>query len=192
LQVTVYTVLVAAYFLLVREYAEQDEVIIMTSVSGRDRPGAEQVLGQFNASFPLRASVPDHRLIREVILAIRDDAVAQRTNCDLPASYILDEYKQGARVIFNFLDLREAPLPALPGAEVSLATRPSDPADVIMNDLAVFIADGEAAISAEVVCNADLFTDEGLRRVAADFVDLVAWMTRNAERTVQDARARNS
>lgn len=192
LQVTVYTVLVAAYFLLVREYSEQDEVIMMTSVSGRDRPGAEQVLGQFNASFPLRVSLPDHRLIRDVIFAIRDDAVAQRTNCDLPASYILDEYKQGARVIFNFLDLREAPLPELPGAEVSLATRPSDPADVIMNDLAVFIADGEAAITAEVVCNADLFTDEGLRRVATDYLDLVAWVTRNADRTVQDARARSS
>jgi amino acid adenylation domain-containing protein len=192
LQVTVYTVLVAAYFLLVREYSEQDEVIMMTSVSGRDRPGAEQVLGQFNASFPLRVSLPDHRLIRDVIFAIRDDAVAQRTNCDLPASYILDEYKQGARVIFNFLDLREAPLPELPGAEVSLATRPSDPADVIMNDLAVFMADGEAAITAEVVCNADLFTDEGLRRVATDYLDLIAWVTRNADRTVQDARARSS
>ena len=192
LQVTVYTVLVAAYFLLVREYSEQDEVILMTSVSGRDRPGAEQVLGQFNASFPLRVSLPDHQLIRDVIFAIRDDAVAQRTNCDLPASYILDEYKQGARVIFNFLDLREAPLPELPGAEVSLATRPSDPADVIMNDLAVFIADGEAAIAAEVVCNADLFTDEGLRRVATDYLDLIAWVTRNPDRTVQDARARSS
>ncbi|HEX8114431.1 MAG TPA: condensation domain-containing protein [Kofleriaceae bacterium] len=192
LQVTVYTVLVAAYFLLVREYSEQDEVIMMTSVSGRDQPGAEQVLGQFNASFPLRVSLTDHRLIRDVIFAIRDDAVAQRSNCDLPASYILDEYKQGARVIFNFLDLREAPLPELPGAEVSLATRPSDPADVIMNDLAVFIADGEAAITAEVVCNADLFTDGGLRRVATDYLDLVAWVTRNADRTVQDARARSS
>ncbi|HMG21715.1 MAG TPA: condensation domain-containing protein, partial [Kofleriaceae bacterium] len=192
LQVTVYTVLVAAYFLLVREYSEQDEVIMMTSVSGRDQPGAEQVLGQFNASFPLRVSLPDHRLIRDVIFAIRDDAVAQRTNCDLPASYILDEYKQGARVIFNFLDLRGAPLPELPGAEVSLATRPCDPADVIMNDLAVFVADGEAAISAEVVCNADLFTDEGLRRVATDYLDLVAWVTRNADRTVHDARARSS
>ena len=192
LQVTVYTVLVAAYFLLVREYSQQDEVIMLTSVSGRDRPGADQVLGQFNASFPLRVSLPDHRLIRDVIFAIRDDAVAQRTNCDLPASYILDEYKQGDRVIFNFLDLREAPLPELPGAEVSLATRPSDPPDVIMNDLAVFIGDGEAAITAEVVCNADLFTDEGLRRVAADYLDLVAWLTRNAERTVQDARARSS
>ena len=192
LQVTVYTVLVAAYFVLVREYSEQDEVIMMTSVSGRDRPGAEQVLGQFNASFPLRVSLPDHRLIRDVIFAVRDDAVAQRTNCDLPASYLLDEYKQGARVIFNFLDLREAPLPELPGAEVSLATRPSDPADVIMNDLAVFMADGEAAITAEVVCNADLFTDEGLRRVATDYLDLIAWLTRNADRTVQDARARSS
>jgi acyl carrier protein len=191
-QVTVYTVLVAAYFLLVREYSGQDEVIMMTSVFGRDQPGAEQVLGQFNASFPLRVSLTDHRLIREVIFAIRDDAVAQRTNCDLPASYILDEYKQGARVIFNFLDLRAAPLPELPGAEVSFATRPSDPADVIMNDLAVFIADGEAAIAAEVVCNADLFTDEGLRRVATDYLDLVAWVTRNADRTVQDARARSS
>jgi amino acid adenylation domain-containing protein len=192
LQVTVYTVLVAAYFLLVREYSEQAEVIMMTSVSGRDRPGAEQVLGQFNASFPLRVSLPDHRLIREVVFAIRDDAVAQRTNCDLPASYILGEYKQGARVIFNFLDLREAPLPELPGAEVSLATRPSDPADVIMNDLAVFMADDPAAITAEVVCNADLFTGEGLRRVATDYLDLIAWMTRNADRTVQDARARSS
>jgi len=192
LQVTVYTVLVAAYFLLVREYSEQDEVIMMTSVAGRDKPGAEHVLGQFNASFPLRVSLPAHRLIRDVIFAIRDDAVAQRTNCDLPASYMLDEYKQGARVIFNFLDLRSAPLPELPGAEVSLATRPNDPADVIMNDLAVFIADEEAAIAAEVVCNADLFTDEGLRRVASDYLDLVAWLTRNAERTVQDARARNS
>ncbi|HEY0483343.1 MAG TPA: amino acid adenylation domain-containing protein [Kofleriaceae bacterium] len=192
LQVTVYTVLVAAYFVLVREYSEQAEVIMMTSVSGRDRPGAEQVLGQFNASFPLRVSLPDHRLIRDVIFAVRDDAVAQRTNCDLPASYLLDEYKQGARVIFNFLDLREAPLPELPGAEVSLATRPSDPADVIMNDLAVFMADGEAAITAEVVCNADLFTDEGLRRVATDYLDLIAWLTRNADRTVQDARARSS
>ena len=192
LQVTVYTVLIAAYFLLVREYSEQDEVIMMTSVSGRDRPGAEQVLGQFNASFPLRVSLPGHRLIREVVFAIRDDAVAQRTNCDLPASYILDEYKQGARVIFNFLDLREAPLPELPDAEVSLATRPSDPADVIMNDLAVFIADEDAAIAAEVVCNADLFTDEGLRRVATDYLDLVGWVTRSADRTVQDARARSS
>lgn len=191
LQVTVYTVLVAAYFLLVREYAEQDEVIMMTSVAGRDQPGAEQVVGQFNASFPLRVALPDHRLIRDVIFAIRDDAVAQRTNCDLPASYMLDEYKQGARVIFNFLDLREAPLPELPGAEVSLATRPSDPADVIMNDLAVFIADEAAGIAAEVVCNADLFTDEGLRRVAADYLDLVAWVTRSADRTVQDARARS-
>jgi hypothetical protein len=192
LQVTVYTVLIAAYFLLVREYSEQDEVIMMTSVSGRDRPGAEQVLGQFNASFPLRVSLLDHRRIHDVILAIRDDAVAQRTNCDLPASYILDEYKQGARVIFNFLDLREAPLPELPGAEVSLATRPDDPADVIMNDLAVFMADGEAAITAEVVCNADLFTGDGLRRVARDYLDLIAWMTRHADRTVQDARARSS
>ncbi|HEX8113436.1 MAG TPA: hypothetical protein VF516_37155, partial [Kofleriaceae bacterium] len=95
-------------------------------------------------------------------------------------------------VIFNFLDLREAPLPELPGAEVSLATRPSDPADVIMNDLAVFIADGEAAIAAEVVCNADLFTDEGLRRVATDYLDLIAWVRRNPDRTVQDARARGS
>jgi len=191
LQVTVYTVLIAAYFLLVREYSGQAEVIMLTSVAGRDRPGAEHVLGQFNASFPLRVALPDHRLIREVIFAIRDDAVAQRTNCDLPASYLLDEYKQGARVIFNFLDLREAPLPELPGAEVTMATRPSDPADVIMNDLAVFIADEDAAIAAEVVCNADLFTDEGLRRVAADYLDLVAWMTRSAERTVQDARARS-
>ncbi|HEY0195041.1 MAG TPA: condensation domain-containing protein, partial [Kofleriaceae bacterium] len=191
LQVTVYTVLIAAYFLLVREYAGQDEVIVLTSVAGRDRPGAEQVIGQFNASFPLRVSLPDHRRIRDVLFALRDDAIAQRTNCDLPASYMLDEYKQGARVIFNFLDMRDAPLPELPGAEVSMAIRPNDPPDVIMNDLAVFMADGEAEITAEVVGNAELFTAEGLGRVAADYLALIAWMAKHPDRTVQDARARS-
>jgi non-ribosomal peptide synthetase component F len=194
LQVTTFAVLAAAKFLLVREHSGQDDVILMSSVMGRDMPGTELLLGQFNNPLPLRTTVTGGTTIRELVLSTHRDAVDQRSHASLPASNILGELSKVLRIIFNFFIAGEAggsELPVLPALEVKPAPRSGDYDHIVPHDLAFFMVDTGTTVKAQVVGNAELFSQTRLERIARDYIELAGWLTGgSSDRVVDDARSR--
>jgi amino acid adenylation domain-containing protein len=194
LQVTTFAVLAAVKFLLVREHSGQDDVILLSSVVGRDMPGTELLLGQFNNPLPLRTTVTGGTTIRDLVMSTHRDAVDQRSHADLPATNILGEVSKVLRISFGFFivgDARGSELPQLPELEVHPAPRSDDYDRILFHDLAFYMFDTSTAVKATVVGNAQLFSQGRLERLARDYVELANWLTGgSSDRLVDNAATR--
>ncbi|CAN5313183.1 hypothetical protein BH11MYX1_BH11MYX1_23520 [soil metagenome] len=186
LQVTPFAVLAAAYFLLIREASGQRDLLILSTYMGRDQEGTQALLGQFNNPLPIRLTVADTSTARDLIAAVRDESIAQRRNADLPACVMLGALDRATRVVFNFLpaDANVTALPTLPGCAVFWA--PEHEENVLMNDFGFFMAETATTVTASVIANAELFTEQGVQNLIDRYIALVTWMTQRPEAAVTD------
>lgn len=84
LEVTAYTLLLASYFIVLHSYTGQDEILVGTPVSGRDRRKYHKAIGNFVNTIVLRSSVQDNckvsEFINETAGAIKSSVKSQKVS----------------------------------------------------------------------------------------------------------------
>ena len=80
LKVTLNTIIQTAYGILLQHYSGQEDVVFGVTVSGRppELPGADQMVGLFINTLPLRIHFEPHRPVQEIMLTIQQKQAEMR------------------------------------------------------------------------------------------------------------------
>ncbi|MBP2308067.1 non-ribosomal peptide synthetase [Azospirillum melinis] len=112
---TPFTVLLAAYALLLGRMSGQDELIVGIPVAGRRQPEAEQAIGCFVNTLPLRLRLPPAQPFRDWLHEAARAVTAAQDNQDLPLDAIQETVRaeRGANPLVQVMfDHRPAPFAA--------------------------------------------------------------------------------
>jgi amino acid adenylation domain-containing protein/non-ribosomal peptide synthase protein (TIGR01720 family) len=91
LEVSLYSLLLAAYYLFLRAYTNQNDLVIGTPLANRHYPGVENLIGFFVNSLPIRIQINSHEPIDEYIKRVYNEVVEVNLNQDIPFERIVSE-----------------------------------------------------------------------------------------------------
>jgi len=89
--VTLYMVLLAAFYALLNRYSGQSDILIATQVQGRVRPEFETLIGPFVNTVLLRTRLDDQLSFRGLIQRVREISLSAFSHQDIPFENVMDE-----------------------------------------------------------------------------------------------------
>ncbi|WP_149561652.1 non-ribosomal peptide synthetase [Streptomyces cacaoi] len=175
---TLYTVLVAAYQVLLARYTGRRDIALGTVASGRDRPELERMAGFFVNTVVLRQTVDENvpftRLLADVDATVLDAFDHQDVPFDQLVSALRPERDPGRTPLVQTLLVLQrgaGEAPAMPGLRVERCTVPRAAANF---DVTVEFEDlGDAALRCTVEYATDLLDAATARRMAGHLVTLL-------------------
>ncbi|MEV5409717.1 condensation domain-containing protein [Thermopolyspora sp. NPDC052614] len=171
---TPYTVLLAAFALLVREHgAPGPDVVIGTPVAGRSRESHYRLIGLFQNTVVQRIRVPDRTTFRDLVRLTREESRNAIVNQALPFDALVEELNPardpGLNPVFQLMFSHEEDEPggpALPGCAVRRTFGDTRTAKV---DLTLGVARDGPGYTGRLEYSTDLFTAATARRIAERF-----------------------
>ncbi len=188
--VTLFNVTLSAFFVLLRRYCDQEDLLIGTTVAARTRVELESVIGMMVNSVPLRVAIranpPFRELLQTVAHATADSFSRQELSFDQLVG-ALNPARDPSRtpifqVDFSFHDTR---LPSLDfrGARADIAYPPAESAKF---DLNVTVVPRPRAVFMWEYC-ADLFDRSTIEKMVGHYQGLLEAFAANDELRVLDA-----
>ena len=92
--VTLFAAVLAALYVLLYPYAAQEDVILFTSTSGRNRPEVRRSIGLFSNLLPLRTGLSGDPTFRMLLRRVHDTTLAAVAHQDLPNLFSLVKSEQ--------------------------------------------------------------------------------------------------
>ncbi|WP_052376143.1 non-ribosomal peptide synthetase [Chondromyces apiculatus] len=180
--VTVFVVLLAAFKALLFRHVRQDEIVVGTFSSNRDRPETEGLLGFFLNTLVLRTDLRGDPTFGELVRRVRDVSLEALTHQDVPFSRLV-EVLQPARVpgrnpLFQAAFVLEPPAPSSDDgwsmSQLDVDTGASK------FDLTLELDEREEGIIGRVEYSTDLFDAETIARMVGHYETLLDGATRDA------------
>jgi amino acid adenylation domain-containing protein len=198
--VTLYTVLVATFQVLLSRYTGQDDFVIGSPFSGRSRPEFEGIIGYFINMLPLRANLAGDPTFREYLRDVSATILGALEHQDFPfpllverlnlqrdpsrtplvqASFILEKAHRSGEVGASHYFLPQADIRLNVGGlqsepySVELQTCPSD--------LEMVLEEVEGSIDGMLRFNTDLFEAPTVARMVEHFRNLLEAAASNPE-----------
>ncbi|AUJ12657.1 hypothetical protein BVV20_11310 [Xanthomonas oryzae pv. oryzae] len=175
---SLFSVLLAAWALLLSRLSGEQDLVIGTAVVGRTRSEIEPLIGLFVNTVALRFQVPPHGTLRDWLQQVRDVVLSAQDHQDLPFERVV-ELLQPPRalghtpiyqVMFALDTMQQGQSLALPGLEVApLCTGQ----DSIEFDLSVSMQQHGEALSGRLGYATALFDSESMQRHVAQFLQLL-------------------
>ncbi|MGQ3127888.1 SDR family NAD(P)-dependent oxidoreductase [Variovorax sp.] len=171
---SLFTLLLASFFLFFHQASGADDLVIGTDVAGRGHPDLEQLLGFFVNVVPLRSRRADPKTdFRQWLARTKQQALAAMDHQDVPFDQIVE--LAGARrardrnplvqVLFVLQNTPEIRF-AIEGAEVEVLPQQMNESKF---DLAVFAREQAGALAVEWVYATDLYRRETVEQFTASW-----------------------
>lgn len=93
LEVSLHSLLLSGYYLMLRAYSNQDDIVVGMPVANRHYSLIKDSIGFFVNSLALRIKINPEASIKEFIQYVGDEVVAAQLNQDLPFEKIVEELK---------------------------------------------------------------------------------------------------
>jgi amino acid adenylation domain-containing protein/non-ribosomal peptide synthase protein (TIGR01720 family) len=93
LKVSLYSVLLSGYYLLLRVYSNQDDIVIGTPIANRQLGQLEPLIGLFVNTLALRMKIDAKAVLREFIEEVGQEVVKAQLHQDLPFEKLVEELK---------------------------------------------------------------------------------------------------
>jgi len=91
LKVSLYSILLSAFYLLLKCVSCQSDIVIGFPIANRHYPGVENLIGFFVNSLPLRAKIDDTLSLKQFIQEISEKIVQAQKHQDLPFERLVQE-----------------------------------------------------------------------------------------------------
>ncbi|HEX6289378.1 MAG TPA: amino acid adenylation domain-containing protein, partial [Herpetosiphonaceae bacterium] len=171
--VSLFMLLLAAFDVLLQRWSGQDDLIVGTMMSGRNRSELANVMGFFANNLLLRTSLAGDPSFRELVQRVRATALAAYSHQDVPFELLVEKLNPGR-------DLSHAPLSQvsftlqnelLPTREVAGVTMRPMMIDsgTTKLDLILFMWEGQDRLSATLEYSTDLFDRATIERLIGHF-----------------------
>nr|MCU0508567.1 amino acid adenylation domain-containing protein [Anaerolineae bacterium] len=201
--VTPYVTLLTAFAALLHRYTGQEEIVVGSPTTGRNRAELANVVGYFVSPVAIRAAFPPGATVRETVDRMRETVLGALANADYPFPLLVEKlhprrdpsrtpifqvmfalqrshllYEEGLSQFASGSAGTRMNLGALPLESVAIKRRMS-PFDITM-----LLADSERAMSAAIEYNADLFEAQTIRRMLGHYKTLLASLVAEPEQQV--------
>ncbi|MCC6698260.1 MAG: amino acid adenylation domain-containing protein [Candidatus Hydrogenedentes bacterium] len=189
-EVTPFMALSSAFAVLLHRYTGQEDLVIGTPIANRNRAELEGLIGFFANTLPLRFRVHAQMPFLDLLLQVRETALAAQAHQDVPFEKLVEELvheRSLARtplfqVMFAVQNVNAA-LPHLPGLDVS---RFDIPAQRSRFELTVTVSETAQGFSVSAEYNTDLFDAATVERMLEHFGKLVHEIVRHDKRAVSE------
>ena len=159
---SLYMTLMAAFKVLLQRHIGQDEIIIGSPVSGRQRPGLEPLVGLFLNTLVLRTPIGDTATFLETVTRVRQTCTDAYANQDVPFEKILAELQPTRdtsrtpffQIFFNMLEFGQT----APEAEFGANYIPPRELNTKF-DMTLYLEEQRQGIDLTLVYNRDLFSE---------------------------------
>lgn len=120
---TMFSILVAAFSLVLSRYAAEDDIVVGTPVAGRPRPELEKLIGCFVNMLAIRVRLGQESTHRELVRQIRETALDAYAHQDVPIERVVEALRGDRREpnpIFDIiLVVQNAPQATFSGGELA-------------------------------------------------------------------------
>ncbi|MFI6440749.1 amino acid adenylation domain-containing protein [Streptomyces sp. NPDC050759] len=173
-----FVTLLAGYTALLHRYSGQDDIVVGTSVAGRDRPETEPLVGPLANTLALRTDLSGDPAFRELLARTRQACLADFAHQDVPFARVVEEVGperdlSRAPVFQTTLSLHDAPLPAPEPAGLRVSPFEGEGRTTALYDLSLHVVDEGDRLRCDWEFNVDLFADATVERMAAHFERLL-------------------
>ncbi|WP_158625826.1 non-ribosomal peptide synthetase [Corallococcus carmarthensis] len=181
---TLFMTLLAGFQALLSRYSGQDDIVVGSPISGRNRREVEGLIGFFVNTLALRADVSGSRSFRHLLRSVRENCLGAFAHQDLPFEQLVDALKpprdlSRAPLVQSLFVLQQAAVPlSLPGLhaeDVPFQT------GVSRFDLMLFVRESAQGLTAFWEYNTALFEEATLARMAGHYVRLLQGAVRHPE-----------
>jgi amino acid adenylation domain-containing protein len=169
---TPYTVLAAAYFLMLARWAGRSNVCAISSNAHRNRPGSEAVVGSFVTPYPLRLDFDEAATLEETLRACHATVLTHREQDQVAPIPALGSWTEWSRYNLNYLI--DPPEPAMQLGEISVEHLAWTPFERrIAHDNGLFVRQSATGIRGVMAYNADRFAPDLVARAVDRVVQIV-------------------
>lgn len=188
--VTLFMTLLAAFNALLHRYTGQTDILVGTPIANRNRPEIENLIGFFLNTLVMRSDLSNNPRFVDLLLQVRDVALAGFANQDLPFEKLVDElrptrdlsYNPLFQVMFVFQEAANRAI-ELPG--LTLTSIPVD-GGVSKFDLTLFTIDSQQGLQVALEYNTDLFDASTITRMLGHFRTMVEGIIANPEQRIAE------
>jgi amino acid adenylation domain-containing protein/non-ribosomal peptide synthase protein (TIGR01720 family) len=176
--VTLFMGLVSAVQLVLSRYSGQQDVVVGTVTSGRDRPELENLVGFFVNTLALRTRIDERGSVADLLGSVRDTVLDAFAHAEIPFDRVVDAVvterdPSRSPLVQALVSLETAPdLPSRPGG-LSWQQYPIEP-DTAQFELTVDFAESGGVLAGLVNYNSDLFDPATVRQIAGHVVRALA------------------
>ncbi|MCB8954285.1 MAG: amino acid adenylation domain-containing protein [Ardenticatenales bacterium] len=181
-KVTGFIVGLATFKVLLGRYANQHDIIIGSITTNRERPELEKLIGFFVDTIILRTDLSGNPPFRELLHRVQEVVLSAQTHKDLPVDHIIaalhprrDVMNRNPffQVLFAWQDWQEM-FPDTEGYHgTSIASLGRTATDTTKFDLTLSMEKNNGVIECSWEYNTDLYEDETIVRLAAQFETLL-------------------
>jgi len=199
--VTVFTTLLAAYFVLLQKYTHQTDIIVGSPTAGRNKKEFANIIGYFVNPVPFRTDLSGNPSFKKVLESVRDTVLEAFDNMDYPLPLLVEKLHpqrdasrtplfqtmfilQRAHLMHDqglsrFALSREGATLDLGGLTIeSMALEQG----VAPFDLTMMTIESGSGLAASLGYNVDLFDQETITRMLGHFMNILQQIVNNPGR----------
>ncbi|MGE5325129.1 MAG: condensation domain-containing protein [Actinomycetota bacterium] len=192
--VTLFTLLLATFQVLLMKYSRQDDVVVGIPVAGRVRPELENLIGCFINTLALRSRVKPQSCFREFLHVVQDAVYRMFSFQELPFEKVIQTlaperhpgYTPIYQVLFDFVNNPPAPV-QLPSLTLSPVAANSQSTKM---DLVVDMWATDAELAGQIEYRTSLFQSDTIKLLARSFQVLLENVVANPGVRVADLEIR--
>ncbi|MFJ6214784.1 amino acid adenylation domain-containing protein [Streptomyces sp. NPDC092296] len=181
--VTVFMVLLSAYYLLLHRYSGQDEIIVGSPVTGRTQEEFGSVYGYFVNPLPLYADLSAEPSVAELLQQVRTTVLGGLDNQEYPFVLLVDElglqHDPSRSAVFQamFILLTHKVATEKYGYRLDYIELPEEEGQFDLT-LSAYEDEAEHRFHCVFKYNTDLFLPETVQRLATHYLSLLDSLTR--------------
>ncbi len=188
--VTLFTVLLAAFKVLLSRYSGQEDVTVGSPFAHRNRTETENLLGYFINPTALRTKLDGDPTFRETVRRVRDTALGAHQHQDVPFEMLVKELaterNPGRNPLFQTMFVMVNARPKTYSSR-DLTIVPIELEEQTARfDLTLYLFSSAEEIRGSLIYSVDLFDPATIRRMAKHFCALVSGIVANPDARISE------
>ncbi|MEM8778136.1 MAG: amino acid adenylation domain-containing protein, partial [Cyanobacteria bacterium P01_G01_bin.49] len=190
-RVTLFTLLLSAFKVLLCRYTDQDDIVIGTEIANRDRREMEGLIGLLVNTLVLRTNLSGNPTFQTVLKRVREVTLGAYAHQDLPFEKLVeilnpDRHLSQMMPLFQVkFDFQLAPVKPLELSDITLE-RLSGDIETVKYELRLNLQDTSEGINGQIEYSTDLFEEATIARMAEHFQVLLEGIVANSEQRVSE------
>ena len=175
--VTLFMTMLTAFQALLFRYTGQEDIVVGTSIAGRNRVEIESLIGFFVNTLPLRTNVSGNPTFRELLARVKEVALGAYAHQDLPFEKLVEELnpeRDASRspVFQVMFGMQNVPRETLTPSGLTI-TRETIPSGTAKFDLTLFVNETPTGLICSLEYNTDLFNKDTIERMLRHYETLL-------------------
>ena len=172
LGVTPYMLLLTAYSVLLYQYTGQRDIIVGSTLAGREDPNSHRLIGLCLKTLLLRIKLDLSQSLQELLSQVRDIAIDALSYPDIPFEALQHLQSSPGSWFQTMFILQSTPSPSLTLPNLELRQLPVHGISAKC-PLSLWIEDRPDGYYAEWEYNTDCFSDSIIQRIAGQYVEIL-------------------